>query len=386
MQRTKILVYIVQLGSTKTMPLTPLHASLVVEMGSESDSRNETMITQQMEMGVNQTALLSSRAGFVMEEMLRTRTHALFEQLDSTKTTLLIQLSVSLVVEMVSELDLKNVTTTTQQMEMAASQIDRVLRVAGYVMEEVQQTKILVPIVQLGSTKMMLHILLNVFLVVEMVSELDPRNEMMITQLMEMAVNQTALLSSRAGYEMEEARQVKTRAISELLGTIKTMLHIQLSVSLVVEMALEWDQKNETTTILQMETVVNQTALLSSQAGYVMEEVSRRKIHVHIALLGSTKMILLTRLFVSLTVVTAKELDPKNETTTTQQMEMAASQIDQVLRVAGFVMEEVQLVKTRALFELLDSTKTMLHFRLNVFPIEQMVSESDLNNEMIPIS
>ena len=59
-QRTKILVYIVQLGSTKTMPLTPLHASLVVEMGSELDSRNETMITQQMEMGVNQIALLSS--------------------------------------------------------------------------------------------------------------------------------------------------------------------------------------------------------------------------------------------------------------------------------------------------------------------------------------
>jgi len=189
-----------------------------------------------------------------------------------------------------------------------------------------------------------------------------------------------------AGYEMEEARQVKTCAIFALLGTIKTIPLTQLLVSLVVEMALEWDQKNETTTILQMETVVNQTALLSSQAGYVMEEVSRRKIHVHIELLGSTRMILLTRLFVSLAVVTAKELDLKNETTTILQMVMAASQIDQVLRVAGFVMEEVQLVKTRALFEPLDSTKTMPHFRLNVFPIEQMASESDLNNEMIPIS
>ena len=94
------------------------------------------------------------------------------------------------------ELGLKNEMTIILPMEMAASLIAQESRVAGYVMEEVRQTKILVPIVQLGSTKMMLHIRLNVSLVVEMVSEWDLRNETMITQQMEMGVNQIALLSS----------------------------------------------------------------------------------------------------------------------------------------------------------------------------------------------
>ena len=83
---------------------------------------------------------------------------------------------------------------------------------------------------------------------------------------------------------------------------------------------------------------------------------------------------------------TVKELDQKNVMTTIPQMETVVSQIDQVLRVVGSVTEEVLLIKTHVLSVLLDSTKTMLHFRLNVFPIEQMASESDLNNEMIPIS
>ena len=226
-----------------------------------------------------------------------------------------------------------------------------------------------------------------------LLEELPPSHTQLLSTLdqsdlqqMEMAVSQTDQVLSRVGYEMEEVQIVKTHAISALLGTIKTIPLTQLFVSLVVEMALEWDQKNETTTTQQMEMVASQIDQVLRVAGFVMEEVPRRKTHVHIALLGSTKMMLLTRLFVSLAVVTAKELDLKNETTTTQLMEMAASQIDQVLRVAGFVMEEVQLVKTRAPFELLDFTKMMPHFRPNVFPIEQMASESDLNNEMIQMS
>ena len=187
---------------------------------------------------------------------------------------------VSPVVEMVSELGLRSAMTITLPMEMAASLIALELRVAGYVMEEVQRTKILVPIVQLGSTRTMLHILLNVSLIVEMVSELDPRNEMMITQLMEMAVNQTALLSSRAGYEMEEARQVKTRAIFELLDFTKTMLHIRLNASLIVEMVSELGLRSAMTITLPMEMVVNLIDQVLRVAGYEMGEALLTKTHV----------------------------------------------------------------------------------------------------------
>ena len=188
-QQTKILVTIVQLGSTKTMLHIQLNVSLIVEMGLELGLRNETMITHQMEMVANQTALLSSRAGFVMEEMLRTRTHALFEQLDSTKTTLLIQLSVSLVAETVLELDLKNETTTTQQMEMAASQIDQVLRVAGYEMEEARQAKTHAISALLGTIRTIPLTQLFVSLTVEMALEWDQKNEMTKTLQMEMAAS-----------------------------------------------------------------------------------------------------------------------------------------------------------------------------------------------------
>ena len=128
--------------------------------------------------------------------MPQTKTRVLFAQLDTIKMMQQIPQLVSPVVEMVSELGLRSAMTITLPMEMAASLIALELRVAGYVMEEVQQTKILVPIVQLGSTKTMLHIQLNMSLIVEMVSEWDLRNETMITQQMEMGVNQIALLSS----------------------------------------------------------------------------------------------------------------------------------------------------------------------------------------------
>jgi len=210
----------------------------------------------------------------------RAKTRVLFAQLDTIKMMQQIPQLVSPVVEMVSELGLRSAMTITLPMEMAASLIALELRVAGYVMEEVQRTKILVPIVQLGSTRTMLHILLNVSLIVEMVSELDPRNEMMITQLMEMAVNQTALLSSRAGYEMEEARQVKTRAIFELLDFTKTMLHIRLNASLIVEMVSELGLRSAMTITLPMEMVVNLIDQVLRVAGYEMGEALLTKTHV----------------------------------------------------------------------------------------------------------
>ena len=127
-----------------------------------------------------------------MEVARQTRILALSVLQDTIKTLLPIPQFVSLNVETVKESGLKNEMTITLPTEMAASLIAQESRVAGYVMEEVQQTKILVPIVQLGSTRTMLHILLSVSLVVEMVSELDPRNETMITQQMGMVASQTA--------------------------------------------------------------------------------------------------------------------------------------------------------------------------------------------------
>jgi len=127
-----------------------------------------------------------------MEVARQTRILALSVLQDTIKTLPPIPQFVSLNVETVKELGLKNEMMITLPMEMAASLIAQESRVAGYVMEEVQQTKILVPIVQLGSTRTMLHILLSVSLVVEMVSELDPRNETMITQQMGMVASQTA--------------------------------------------------------------------------------------------------------------------------------------------------------------------------------------------------
>jgi len=127
-----------------------------------------------------------------MEVARQTKILALSVLQDTIKTLLPIPQFVSLNVETVKELGLKNEMMITLPMEMAASLIAQESRVAGYVMEEVQQTKILVPIVQLGSTRTMLHILLSVSLVVEMVSELDPRNETMITQQMGMVASQTA--------------------------------------------------------------------------------------------------------------------------------------------------------------------------------------------------
>jgi len=215
-----------------------------------------------------------------MEVARQTRILALSVLQDTIKTLPPIPQYVSLNVETVKELGLKNEMTIILPMEMAASLIAQESRAAGYVMEEVQQTKILVPIVQLGSTRTMLHILLNVSLIVEMVSELDPRNEMMITQLMEMAVNQTALLSSRAGYEMEEARQVKTRAIFELLDFTKTMLHIRLNASLIVEMVSELGLRSAMTITLPMEMVVNLIDQVLRVAGYEMGEALLTKTHV----------------------------------------------------------------------------------------------------------
>ena len=127
-----------------------------------------------------------------MEVARQTKILALSVLQDTIKTLPPIPQFVSLNVETVKELGLKNEMTIILPMEMAASLIAQESRVAGYVMEEVQQTKILVPIVQLGSTRTMLHILLSVSLVVEMVSELDPRNETMITQQMGMVASQTA--------------------------------------------------------------------------------------------------------------------------------------------------------------------------------------------------
>jgi len=127
-----------------------------------------------------------------MEVARQTKILAISVLQDTIKTLLPIPQFVSLNVETVKELGLKNEMMITLPMEMAASLIAQESRVAGYVMEEVQQTKILVPIVQLGSTRTMLHILLSVSLVVEMVSELDPRNETMITQQMGMVASQTA--------------------------------------------------------------------------------------------------------------------------------------------------------------------------------------------------
>ena len=127
-----------------------------------------------------------------MEVARQTKILALSVLQDTIKTLPPIPQFVSLNVETVKELGLKNEMMITLPMEMAASLIAQESRAAGYVMEEVQQTKILVPIVQLGSTRTMLHILLSVSLVVEMVSELDPRNETMITQQMGMVASQTA--------------------------------------------------------------------------------------------------------------------------------------------------------------------------------------------------
>ena len=114
-----------------------------------------------------------------MEEMLLTRTHALFELLDFTKTMLHIRLNASLIVEMVSELGLRSAMTITLPMEMVVNLIDQVLRVAGYEMGEALLTKTHVLSVIQVIIRMMPHIQLSALHVAEMVLEQEQSNVIM---------------------------------------------------------------------------------------------------------------------------------------------------------------------------------------------------------------
>ena len=73
--------------------------------------------------------------------MPQTKTRVLFAQLDTIKMMQQIPQLVSPVVEMDFELGLKSAMTITRLMEMVVSQIAQELRVAGYEMEEAQQTR-----------------------------------------------------------------------------------------------------------------------------------------------------------------------------------------------------------------------------------------------------
>ena len=113
-------------GSIKTLHQTQQHVLLSVEMVSEQVLKNVMITTHLMEMAANLIVLLSNQAGYVAEAAQLVGILVNSAQLDTTKTLPQIRLLVSQNEETVSELDLKNETTTTHQMEMVASQIARV--------------------------------------------------------------------------------------------------------------------------------------------------------------------------------------------------------------------------------------------------------------------
>jgi hypothetical protein len=189
----------------------------------------------------------------------------------------------------------------------------------------------------------------------EMALKQGPRAEMMATQMTVMDALQLELSSQNGSVQVAQLLLLIVEHFAHLVY-IKTVQLIQKTESPCVETVKKQVQKDVMMEILTVVTDVLRHELLK-QAGFVQADQLLHLIVVHNALLGITKIILLTLKTESHCVETVKKSEPKNVMMETQIAEMDALVIDQQSRQVGYVLEEVRLIQTHEHSQHLAGTK-----------------------------